>query len=271
MLSSTIIEEIDNEDEVISTMTDQPIMMTIDVEGDWGGSEARAIIEVLPPLLDLFNRYHVRATFFVVADLIDQVGRWLPPGCGHEVGSHGLTHSVLTRLSEDEVVAEVTESKRILEKRGYSVHGFRAPFFLAPGQLPQLLADSGYEYDASCGSVYPSLLPQRTGQLLWQTNPQIRRIETSTLKDRRTPFSLTYLRMLHPLGLRLVSQRSRLFFFHLHELLENSGGWQRMPLFVRHLHMRNSGRVAWRLLEEVLKRFQNRFVTCKEFTQRTVL
>ncbi len=247
-------------------MTDHAIMMTIDVEGDWGGTETRAIKEVLPPLLDLFERYHVKATFFVVADLIDQVEKYLPPDCGHEIGSHGLTHTVLTEMSEAEVFTEVTESKRILEERGYAISGFRAPFFLTPRQLPQLLADSGYQYDASCGTVYPSLFPRKAGEVFWETTPPVRRIETSSLKDRRTPFSLTWLRLLHPIGYRCVAQSSQLFYFHPHELLENSTGWQKVPLLMRHLHMRNSGRKAWSILEIVLEKFQDRFVTCSEYT-----
>src|SRR3972149_7369120 len=76
-----------------------PIMFTVDVEGDWGGSQARAVREAFPVLLELLDRHSVTATFFVVANLVALVREVLRPDSRHEVGSHGLTHRPLTRLS----------------------------------------------------------------------------------------------------------------------------------------------------------------------------
>ena len=246
-------------------MNKQPIMLVIDVEGDWGGKDTRAVCEVLPGLLRLFERYSVTATFFVVANLISYIKGVLLADGPHEIGSHGMTHLLLSRLAPRDLVFEVEESKRVIEEQGYRVTGFRAPFLKSPPGLPDILAGAGYEYDASCGSVYPTPLRNWHGSQQWDTTPKIFRVGTSTLRDGMTPFSLTYLRFLHPIGLRLVPAKPRHFSFHLHELLEDSQGWQRAPSVLRWLHMRNSGAAAWYILEKLFKRFDTRFVSCREY------
>jgi len=227
-------------------MNNRPIMLIIDVEGDWGGKDTRAVCEVLPRLLRLFERYSVTATFFVVANLISYIRGVLLPDGPHEIGSHGMTHLMLSRLAPRDLVFEVEESKRVIEEQGYRVTGFRAPFLKSPPGLPDILAGAGYEYDASCGSVYPTPFRNRHGSQQWDTTPKIFRVGTSTLRDGMTPFSLTYQRILH-------------------ELLEDSEGWQRAPSVLRWLHMRNSGAAAWYILEKLIKRFGTRFVSCREY------
>ena len=246
-------------------MKNTQVMFTVDVETDWGGKETRGVLESLPQLIRLLRRYSVRATFFVVANLVPLVRDQILSEGPDEVGSHGLTHTLLTRLSPQDVAFEIEESKRILEAEGYQVAGFRAPFFRSPPQLPDLLARAGYGYDASCGSVYPR--PKKSGAhpVICNTQPPIYQIETSTLNDGLTPFSLTYLRLYHPIGLRLVSARAQLFYCHLHELLEPEDGWQRLPPALRRLHQRNSGAKAWSILEELMRLFGQRFVSCRDY------
>jgi hypothetical protein len=160
-------------------------------------------------------------------------------------------------------------SKAVLEAEGYRVAGFRAPFFQSPRELPSLLARAGFTYDASCGSVYPGPRSRGGGPPSWDTSPPLRRVETSALRDGWTPFSLTYLRLYHPLGLRLVSSRARLFYCHLHEFLEGSDGWGRLPLPLRILHRRNGGAKAWEILEQLLQKWGPRFVSCQEYLNIT--
>ena len=243
-------------------------MLIVDVEGDWGGKNTRALREVLPDLLRCFECYSVTATFFVVADLVSSVSDLLPVDGPHEIGSHGLTHTPLTRLARPDVVFEIVESKRVLEKFGYRVTGFRAPFLDSPPGLAEILVDAGYEYDASCGSVYPSLSRSGQGNPYWNTSPKIIRVGSSTLSTGLIPFNLTYLRIFHPVGLRWVPSMPRVFSFHLHELLSGSDGWQQIPAILRGVHMRNSGPGAWTILETLLKRFGSRFVSCRAYLEK---
>jgi hypothetical protein len=249
-------------------MQTNSIMFTIDVETDWCGKETRAIIEILPRLIKLMQNYGVTGTFFVVAELVSLVRDVISPDGPYEVGSHGLTHKTLTKIEWTEVVHEVEKSKEILETAGYQVSGFRAPFFLVPSGFPALLAKTGYRYDASCGSVIPNLNAARKGALMWPTDPPIFRLETSVLKDRLSPFSLTYLRLYHPIGLKLISPNAQLFYFHLHELLTNSSGWSGLPYPLRKLHQRNSGNRAWDILEQLLSMYGSRLISCREYIKR---
>lgn len=241
------------------------IMFTVDVETDWAGAQTRGIREALPRLLDLLRRYSATATFFVVGNLTSLVRNHLHPDGPDEVASHGLTHRLLTKLDAAELWQEVDESRRTLEAVGYRVEGFRAPFFRSPRVLPDLLAQAGYRYDASCGAVYPSLASRGGGPATWNTTPPLHRVETSALRDGLTPCSLTYLRLYHPFGLKLVSPRTRLFYCHLHEFLDDSPGWQRLPSPLRWLHRRKSGSAAWNIVERLLRSEGRRFVSCREF------
>ena len=242
-----------------------PIIFTVDVEGDWAGTETRAVREVLPRLLEFLDRYSAKATFFVVGNLAPKIRYIIHPKGPHEVGSHGLTHAILTKLSLKEVYHEVNESKHILETEGYQVAGFRAPFFKSPPELPQLLAEAGYIYDASCGSVLPTFKIEKKDSTLWNTNPIIYKIKISKLSDGLTPFSLTYLRLYHPLGIKLISPRSQVFFCHLHEMLNGGGGFSKLPFMLRKIHARNSGLKAWHILEKLMKMPSYCFITCKEY------
>ena len=185
-------------------------MLTVDVESDWGSDEVRGIRTVLPRLLELLDTHRARVTFFVVGNLAAEVREVLDPGSRHEIGSHGMTHRLLTRLSEEQIVAEIAQSRAALQRQGFDVIGFRAPFLRAPRTLPALLATAGYRYDSSLGSVVPSLRNVRRRNAAVRVTDGVARLNPSTLRDRLTPFSLTYLRLLHPLGLRMQSPAASL-------------------------------------------------------------
>jgi hypothetical protein len=232
---------------------------TVDVEGDWAGTGTRGICEALPRLVDLLDAHGATATFFVVAELVDLVAAVLPADGPHEVGSHGLTHRVLTRLEPDEVRREVEESKRRLEGAGYTVDGFRAPYFARPAGLGAVLADAGYRYDASVGALHPLRRPRVSAG----PGEPLPVVAAGTLRDGRTPFALTYLRLTDPLGLRLVGRDPGTFWCHPHELVEGTPGWTRLPPGLRHLHRRASGRPAWDIVERLLVRPDLHFTSCR--------
>jgi hypothetical protein len=235
----------------------------VDVERDWGGAKTNGLSQVLPRLLRELDQRGVRATFFVVGELTAEFRRHVDPAGPHEVGSHGLTHRLLTRLDATELRREVEESKRLLEACGYAVHGFRAPFLRRPRGLAAALARAGYRYDASGGSVVPSFGNLCTGRRGAAARGPLVVLPPSTLRDRLTPFSLTWLRIYHPLGARLIPRTRAVFYCHLHELLERSVGWPTLPAPLRALHARRCGRTAWHLVESLLS-LNRPFVCCRE-------
>jgi peptidoglycan/xylan/chitin deacetylase (PgdA/CDA1 family) len=241
-------------------------MVTVDVEPDWGIRGCQAIREVLPRLSDLFRRRNVRATFFVVADLLESCADLFREAfAGHEVASHGLTHRILAGIGEKEVAFELAESRRRLEAAfGRRVTGFRAPFLKTPPGWFRLLKAAGYEYDSSRGAVAPS--PRNARPKSWRVTREdgIAEIPATALRTGWIPFSLTYLRLLAPLGERLVSPRSPIIYFHLHELADPALA-RLLPLRLRLPLRRNAGPAAWPILDRTLERCARRSVTCSEF------
>lgn len=243
-----------------------PFLVTVDVEPDWGMRGRQAVQETLPRLADLLGRHGVRATFFIVAEMLENCaelfGRTL---AGHEVGSHGLTHRVLTELAPAEVEREVVESKRRLEQAlQRRIRGFRAPFLrLPPGGLERLAA-AGYDYDSSEGAVAPS--PRNVRPAAWKPARRagVTVLPVTALRTGWIPCSLTYLRLMAPLGERLISPQAAILYFHLHELADPRL-IRVLPFPMRTLLRRGAGESAWRILDRVFARFGPRAMTCSEF------
>jgi peptidoglycan/xylan/chitin deacetylase (PgdA/CDA1 family) len=123
----------------------------------------------VPPLLE----YQVPATFFVTTGLIDRLPDvirarswhgWLDEtstltwgqilelrGMGMEIGSHGHTHRVLTRLEDEDVMEDLATSRKLLEDRlDDSVTSFAYPRGRPRRDLSsrtvRLASEVGYEH-----------------------------------------------------------------------------------------------------------------------------
>jgi Polysaccharide deacetylase len=237
-------------------------MLIVDVEHDWAGVGRVAVREVLPRFLELLDRCAASATFFVVAELVDEIRGVLPTESRHEIGSHSLSHVRLTNVSAQEQRNEVVVSKRMLEAAGYVVRGFRSPYAQHPHGLCSLLAEAGYRYDASLGPDLPFRRRGAPATLSYGDNG-LPRLATGLLRDRVTPSALTWLRIYDPFGTYMLSQNTRSLSCHLHEFLEDSRGWEQLPAPLRALHRRNSGRPAWSIMERALTNGA-RYTTCAD-------
>ena len=109
----------------------------------------------LPRLLDLYDKYGVQSTFFVLGQLAE-----LRPSIvkqivahGQEVGSHGYQHDYRRAydiMSLDEQIAELHQSKDLLEQiGGCEVVSFRAPALRVNSDTPKALREAGFKYDSS--------------------------------------------------------------------------------------------------------------------------
>ena len=114
--------------------------------------------EGMPRLLDLYDRYGVKATFFFtghIATLFPEVVR-MAHKRGHEVGSHGLTHEVSKAfdvMPPDLQLSHLRQSKQILEDiTGEEVISFRAPAARVDKRFPQVLLEAGFKADSSVAS-----------------------------------------------------------------------------------------------------------------------
>ena len=112
----------------------------------------------MPRLLDLYDKYGVKATFFYtghIATLYPEVVK-MAHERGHEVGSHGLTHEVSKAfdiLPPEEQLSHLKQSKQILENIiGEEVVSFRAPAARVDKKFPHILKEAGFKIDSSVSS-----------------------------------------------------------------------------------------------------------------------
>lgn len=117
----------------------------------------------IPRLLELLDRFGIRATFFVCgrdlpaqADMVAEMARR-----GHEVANHsGMHQNGYARLSRAEKQADITATSELIRTAtGQRPVGFKAPVFSFSPDLLQVLGELGYQYDSS-------LLPTPYGPLL---------------------------------------------------------------------------------------------------------
>jgi hypothetical protein len=109
----------------------------------------------LPRFLDLFDRWGVKATFFIVGrDLQDKEKMKILErlvAAGHEVGNHTMSHPAsLSSLSAEEQEREIAQCEDLCEEvLGVKPIGFRAPNFDVDERTTAILRQRGYIYDSS--------------------------------------------------------------------------------------------------------------------------
>lgn len=113
-------------------------------------------------VLDILASHDTRATFFTVGqvaneypDLISQIFE-----DGHEIGTHGHTHTPLFDLTPDDFRRELSDSVDAIRRcTGTEPIGFRAPNFSITCETkwaPAILAEHDFQYDSS---VFPVKTP----------------------------------------------------------------------------------------------------------------
>lgn len=106
-------------------------------------------------LLEILGSFDVKATFFVlgyVAERNPDLIRLIHDS-GHEIGSHGYTHTQVFRLTPEQFNAEIVRTNDAIgEITGKKPIGFRAPIFSIVGKSDwalDILLDNGFKYDSS--------------------------------------------------------------------------------------------------------------------------
>ncbi len=109
-------------------------------------------------LLEIMDLYEVKGTFFIVGwlaerkpDLVKMISRK-----GHEISSHGYSHTMVTKMTQREFREDIRRAKGILEDiTGERVIGYRAPTFSIVNKTAwayDILLQEGYRYSSS---VFP--------------------------------------------------------------------------------------------------------------------
>ena len=108
----------------------------------WDRCESRVVMNV-EKILGLFNRFKVRATFFVlgyIAERNPEVVKMIHQE-GHEIASHGYGHVQVYKQGKEEFLQDLLQSKSLIEgivgeEKG-KVIGYRAPEWSICGALQQ--------------------------------------------------------------------------------------------------------------------------------------
>lgn len=110
-------------------------------------------------LLQLFSEKQVFVTCFFLGWVAEKFPNLVKEASslGHEIASHGYSHILSYRLSENDFFEDVMKAKSILEDlSGRPVLGYRSPGFSGIKEIPWFfdkLIDAGYVYDSS---IFPA-------------------------------------------------------------------------------------------------------------------
>jgi peptidoglycan/xylan/chitin deacetylase (PgdA/CDA1 family) len=100
-----------------------------------------------PQVLDVLKANNVKATFFVIgsrARANPEVIRRIAEE-GHALGNHSWSHPYLSRLTPEEVAAEIKQTDQALDSvLGYHPTIFRPPYGKAPPAVIEEVAAAGY-------------------------------------------------------------------------------------------------------------------------------
>lgn len=113
----------------------------------------------VPRFAELFDAVGIRATFYCIAEDLEEPGNAVRlrelVEAGHAIGNHTWHHPYsLTRIPPSERRAEIAMGRRLLEAAAEApVVGFRAPGYNVSAEVLADVAATGHLYDSS---VFPS-------------------------------------------------------------------------------------------------------------------
>jgi hypothetical protein len=138
-------------------------------------------------LVEIFNRYQVKATFHLNSETLDQEGfvtkkevRTLY--AGHEIACHGATHPYFTQLSKEQIINEIWKDRRCLEALAECpVVGLSYPFGEYSEEVISALESLGIEYSRTVQSHHSFQVPARF--MTWNPTCHHNDDDLSTLAD----------------------------------------------------------------------------------------
>ncbi len=198
------------------------------------------VVPATETLLDLFEKHGVSATFFILGEvarehpaLIKRIAR-----AGHEIASHGYSHTNLTRLTPESFDSELEKTEKAIQKAGGpKPGGFRAPTFsIGPKTAWALsvLQKRGYAYDSSIFPVHAGLYGVGNAPLypyhpnlahIHRPDPKTRLLEIPpavfSLAGKRVPVAGGFYLRLFPYrfleyGIRQIEKKNRPAVLYVH-------------------------------------------------------
>ncbi len=109
-------------------------------------------------LLDIFNKYHLKATFHLNSGMFDGVTernenfvttKEVADGlyAGHEIACHGLWHKDLPGLTNQQIITEILEDRKALESlTGKMIQGMSYAYGRYSEKIKELAKSAGIKY-----------------------------------------------------------------------------------------------------------------------------
>ncbi len=239
-------------------------IMTVDLEPDLGSNECKSMTTIVPKLLQLFDKYNIKATFFVVSSLLERYSKEIKEiAKKHEIASHSHTHASLT---EENALSEIKTSKEAFAQHGIECKGFRAPRFITTKNHHELLAQHGYQYDASLARYFPKRYRNKNLPKQPFVKNNVYQFPMTTFIPPTINSGLSYLKLFHPVS--KLFPKPYMFYLHPWEFLEKTELSAANTLISKALH-RNTGTKAWSIFENYIKRSNCQWVSCEEWIKRS--
>jgi polysaccharide deacetylase family protein (PEP-CTERM system associated) len=111
-------------------------------------------------ILDIFDSYNVKATFFILGWIAEKFPALVKEidAKGHEIGCHSYYHRLVYDLTPDEFREDTRKTKDLLEHlTGRKVLGYRAPSYTITKRslwALDILEELGFAYDSSIFPIY---------------------------------------------------------------------------------------------------------------------
>ncbi|MDP3989657.1 MAG: polysaccharide deacetylase family protein [archaeon] len=236
-------------------------IMTVDLEPDLRSRTCKSM-ELIPDILEIFDQYNIKGTFFTVTNLLERHEFEIKEiAKKHEIASHSHTHNWLTKNNSE---WEMKKSLETLREYKIRCKGFRAPGFITTKNHFELLKKYGYDYDASMARFFPG----RYSRLTMPSKPFVRRgiveFPMPTFVPPSINAGLSYLKLFHPVS--KVFPKPYMFYLHPWEFLEKKELINGRSL-VGNLLQRNAGKKAIKIFKNYLDRCDGNWISCEEWME----
>lgn len=249
------------------------MILTIDLENlDY-------TVQGVKRLLELLDKYHAKATFFIVTKQIKKHGRLIKEIAEkHEIASHTRNHKNLKTIDSEEISSEIKKSKEDIENLGINCIGFRAPYNLPNKDILAYLKIYGYKYDSSlCRVYFPSRFNYRNipnspymakKEDLIQKGNFMMEFPISSFSCFKFPCTMSFIKIFHRwIPKKIISSNKKEIILSLHDHDLQAGSYQECNnWFLESLQRFNSGEKVFEILESIIKR-QKRIISCRDFLE----
>ncbi len=204
--------------------------------------------ESVEPILNLLKQHNQKVTFFVLGQIAERHPELIKKifQSGHEIASHGYSHTILSQLGKDGFEREIEKTNQIIEQIiGQKPTGFRAPNFSLNNKTKwafDILKKHGFKYDSS---IHPFSFKKNFQYSLKELPPSL-----GGIYFRAFPF------WFYLILVRIFSKTdSPVIYLHPHELFDSAPRIESAPRFLKKIKYWGT-KSALDKFEKLLKKFK---------------